>query len=666
MADIQQWRRRIQPTRSRTPYTPQEPDESDDYFSPTTPKRKLKPKLSSYFGHNQKSSLQEEFAPVTAELPSWPLEQLYPDPKAEQMIDSVMCRLMADPYEPLGVQHNSSLMAICEDYLKLRDEKCQLQRQLESELDSTQDLIAKFNAAENDWIEERDDYKEEVKRLEVLLAKNSKRGVAEVTLARQDSKLRNRNSQLGSRKETVFEFLEKTKRFEDAAWSGQRAMMKPPILQSPSDKDKRMSLRLAPKKSVTNIHADLPFGTPPLDTRFSLTNASALEQQARRQGRKRAATSSTITTSDDTFSTFSCEGDLLPDETITFGPAPSANVDDFSSIAQIAHAVARRRNVDPSTVLPQLLDLFDANGEAGRRNASMPINFGLASPKPAGSAKWPERSSSKHKTVISKASGFFHRLKPQLTVDTLAASFPAPTRRFSFEPGDDTRAVQDDIDASRRQHDLPQAVKDRILKKSASLAALNEHAAKTAALDRSASPALQQPLSPVAQSPPVSAPGSASLPPTDGRPPSRIPTPVFNSKARPRQEREDSASSLLTAIRVAEGSNRSNSMTSSTCYSPTGSIADPARASYPASAGAFPPSVLRTTSSKNLLEHTNILRTGSRNATPARSASAANEVSFQSKGHGQQTCVRNQPGYSQLSDINAPRQENIRPMDEDF
>ncbi|EME77861.1 uncharacterized protein MYCFIDRAFT_179337 [Pseudocercospora fijiensis CIRAD86] len=656
MADIQQWRRRIQPTRSRTPYTPHEPDESDDYFSPTTPKRKLKPKLSSYFGHNQKSSLQGAFGPIGAELPSWPLEQLYPDPKAEQMIDSVMSRVMADPYAPLDVQHNSSLMAIFEEYLSLRDEKVQLQRQLEAELDSAQDLIAKFNAAEHDWIEERNDYREEVKRLEVLLAKNSKRGVAEVTLARQDSKLRTRSSRVGSQKETVFEFLEKTKCFEDAAWSGQRAdakiaMMKAPILQSPSDKDKRMSLRLAPKKSTTNIHADLPFGTPPVDTRFSLTNASELEKQARRQGRKRAVTSSTISTSDDTFSTFSCEGVSLPDETITFGPPRSANADDFSSIEQIAYAVARRRNVDPSNVLPQLLDMFDANGEAGRRNASMPVNFDLASPKPAGSAKWPERSSSKQKTVMSKASGFFHRLKPQLTVDTLAASFPAPTRRFSFEPGDDSRAVQDDTDASRRQHDLPQAVKDRILKKSVSLAALNEQAAKTAALDRSVSPTMQQPLSPVAQSPPASAPGSASLPPTDGRPPSRIPTPVFNSKARPRQEREDSASSLLTAIKVADGSNRSNSITSSTCNSPPGSIADPARASYPASAGGFPPAVWRTSSSKNLLEHTNILRTGSRNATPARSASAANEVSFESKVHGQQTSVRNQPGCSQLSEI---------------
>ena len=229
MADIQQWRRRIQPTRSRTPYTPQEPDESDDYFSPTTPKRKLKPMLSSYFGHNPKSSLQEEFAPITAELPSWPLEQLYPDPKAEQMIDSVMSRIMADPYAPLDVEHNSSLMAIFEDYLKLRDEKCQLQRQLEAELDSTQDLIAKFNAAENDWTEERNDYREEVKRLEVLLAKNSKRGVAEVTLARQDSKLRSRKSQAASQKETVFEFLEKTKRFEDAAWSGQRGESNGPL-----------------------------------------------------------------------------------------------------------------------------------------------------------------------------------------------------------------------------------------------------------------------------------------------------------------------------------------------------------------------------------------------------------------------------------------------------
>lgn len=222
MTTIQQWRRGIQPTRSRTPYAPLETEEWDDYFSVTTPKRRLKPKLSSYFNHNQKLSVQEGIAPITAELPSWPLEQLYPDPKAEEMMDSVMCRIMADPYAPLDVRHNSSLMSIFEEYLKLRDEKRQVHQQLQEEMATVRSLISKFDTAETNWLEDLRDYKEEVKRLEVLLARASKRGVAEVTLARQDSKLRNRKAQVDGGRNTTLEFLEKTRHSEETAQSGQR------------------------------------------------------------------------------------------------------------------------------------------------------------------------------------------------------------------------------------------------------------------------------------------------------------------------------------------------------------------------------------------------------------------------------------------------------------
>ena len=77
------------------------------------------------------------------------------------------------------------------------------------------------------WQQERQDYKAEVKRLELLLAKG-KRGLAEVTLARQDSILRHgkqRSLSGDDTLETIFEFLEKTKRYEDSAWSSQRGIV---------------------------------------------------------------------------------------------------------------------------------------------------------------------------------------------------------------------------------------------------------------------------------------------------------------------------------------------------------------------------------------------------------------------------------------------------------
>lgn len=79
------------------------------------------------------------------------------------------------------------------------------------------------------WEDERRTFKAEVKRLELVIAKG-KRGVAEVALVRQDSLIRRRRQATtpddeDDGKETVFEFLEKTNRFEDPSWSGQRGTM---------------------------------------------------------------------------------------------------------------------------------------------------------------------------------------------------------------------------------------------------------------------------------------------------------------------------------------------------------------------------------------------------------------------------------------------------------
>lgn len=222
MADIQQWRRKIQPARSRTPATPfPDHEEPDDYFSTTTPKKRIKPKLSSYFGHNQKPSLQGDVATST-ELPAWPPDQFYPDPKPEEVLDEMMCTLMASLYKPLDPRHNSSLMLVFEAYRDLIDEKARLQQRLEAEVASNKALVAKLNMAEKDWEDERQDYKDEVKRLEVLLAKASKRGVAEVTLARQESRLHWHQSRGLHKKETIFELLEKSNLYDDKTWDSQR------------------------------------------------------------------------------------------------------------------------------------------------------------------------------------------------------------------------------------------------------------------------------------------------------------------------------------------------------------------------------------------------------------------------------------------------------------
>jgi hypothetical protein len=223
MADTQQWRREIQPARNRThaPTPVAELDEADDMLSPPTPKLRLKPKLSSYF--NQPSDPPPSTNDHAGlQLPKWSAGEVFPDPKPEEEMDAVMCHLMSNPFDNLDRQFNGSLMRIFESYTKLNEEKKELQQRLDTRTATCKAVASKFNMAMKDWEDEKQDYKDEVKRLEVLLAKAGKRGVAEVTLARQDSKLRSRNAGGLERKETIFEFLEKTKRIEDPSWINQR------------------------------------------------------------------------------------------------------------------------------------------------------------------------------------------------------------------------------------------------------------------------------------------------------------------------------------------------------------------------------------------------------------------------------------------------------------
>lgn len=215
-----------------------EPDQDVRSAAPTrpsTPKKGLRPKLSSYlsqsgpFGVASKSGPEPE--PVFADppphvFPSWAVEDTFPNPGAEQLVDTILCHLMSQPYDALDVRFNGSLLQIFEAYRDLLDQRDRLEKSLAEEVAIRQAERSAVQDLECKWEEEIQTYKAEVKRLEIVIAKG-KRGVAEVALVRQDSLIRRRKQATtpddeDDGKETVFEFLEKTKRFEDPAWSGQR------------------------------------------------------------------------------------------------------------------------------------------------------------------------------------------------------------------------------------------------------------------------------------------------------------------------------------------------------------------------------------------------------------------------------------------------------------
>lgn len=292
---------------------------------------------------------------------------------------------------------------------------------------------------------------------------------------------------------------------------------------SPSAKMRRLSRDL----EAANVQADLPSGTPPTAPR-ALVEATAFEEQ--NMG-KLSISEPKTSGSDDTFSTFSWPGDFLPTESADIDLINVAGTDnDFVAIKRIAQVLAKRRNIDVDTIMPKLLKLFAAQS---LQNTGLGIQLMEASPNDA-----PARKDTKVKT---KASGFFHKLRSQaLTIDTGLG------RRFSFEAGDDEALSAPAAETISLANNgmLPNAVRERLLRKCVSTSVLADFSNQKVPTQDSEGPR----LSPVQQSPTTL--GSLS----ESRPPSKIPTPTYGSGmlARPRQEREDSASSLLTAIKLSE------------------------------------------------------------------------------------------------------------------
>lgn len=197
---------------------------------------------------------------------------------------------------------------------------------------------------------------------------------------------------------------------------------------------------------------------------------------------------------------------------------------------------------------------------------------------------------------MTRASGFFQKLKPHVDA---SASQLAASRRFSFEPGDD---IVGKSFASPEQVSGIDGSKN--LRRSASLCSMSS------------------------------------------RTPSRIPTPVptYGAMSRPRRERDESMSSLLTVIkRSDDGNSRASSFYSSPSVCRDDFInASPCRDRNSTSEP-------RAKNSNNLIDHTNGLRgNGSREGRrSAKSSSLQGNINEHSNS---------------LPDINA-LQENRRPVE---
>jgi hypothetical protein len=359
----------------------------------------------------------------------------------------------------------------------------------------------------------------------------------------------------------------------------------------------KLSRKLTQKISKTSILAELPFGTPPPHIpSTSLLQASYMEDQARLLEERLAENQSQmkdelrVSFSDDTTSTFSCAGDLLPDESndkaLHFeGPSFEHMSDnDIEDIRQMAATISSRRGLDAESVMPRLLDLFrspEAPNDAHMHQSNEAHLQGVVTaPVAHTSGTMPARRP-------SHLMGFINRLRPQLSLDTLPE-----TRRFSFEVGDDSAPIG-------ATYQNPTS-RESLLRKSVSLSALPEATryvpVRSAHVD----------LSPTESSPTTSAGTS------DSKGTSKIPSPAYIATlAKPRQQREDSASSLLTAMRDSEYRGQRSSSAASSVYSSQSSHHVATDKSRMMSRTAHTqPSQAIVNRLEHLFDHTNAVRAG--------------------------------------------------------
>lgn len=302
------------------------------------------------------------------------------------------------------------------------------------------------------------------------------------------------------------------------------------------------------------------------------------------------------TCSDASFSTCSGNGDLLSDE----------DADTLlANLIRSSDAVLQGRECGPDAIIPQPTQPFNDRPHGNDSFVdARPINrppYARAPRPPIGS------SIAKQPTLKAKASEFLSKWRTPLRIDSSSES----VRRFSFEAGDDVDAAF----SAPPLEGLTTSVKDRLLRKSASTSFLFDISSTDAT-------AMQPTLSPIGQSP------TTSTSQLEERKSSKIPTPVYSaaSRARPRSERDSSASSLLTAIKCSdEESIRSISQSGSACSSPTAKQVNSERLSQgtEGTLRGTPRTEQWAIGGNPLIEHTNALRGNSFAVAAARAASTA-------------------------------------------
>ncbi|KAF2121955.1 hypothetical protein BDV96DRAFT_640028 [Lophiotrema nucula] len=262
------------------------------------------------------------------------------------VLQSVRSHISKLPTEPIPVQHHSGILRVFEDYRKVRAKK----ENIEDLLNVT---LGDFKRAEESWTASEDQYKAEIRRLELLIARGTS-GMAGLMRARQDSvikRTRRHTAYASNASETVPEFLSRGQlRHSFESREEQLSLHRP---SSPSETMASIS-----RKFASSSLDELPIGTPPSSER-EITLSRKVKSELNLSKMANFGTSNPDSQS--TYSDFSASGDQLPDErgnAMTQSTQPSTGHEKADDLHDLLSRVALQHGVDTEALLSHLVGVL--------------------------------------------------------------------------------------------------------------------------------------------------------------------------------------------------------------------------------------------------------------------------------------------------------------------
>ncbi|KAF2758276.1 hypothetical protein EJ05DRAFT_486320 [Pseudovirgaria hyperparasitica] len=399
MAD--QLRRLVKnPTRNKHPTQPQDGDKVSDSgssfspaFSPLPAPPRVRPtfgsRLSSMLGSKNDSAPNNSFAEDLNFSFSPPVDEFARiDPM--DLIEDIMSILFTEISKPLSPKYNGSLFKIFESFrnMKVENDKFKaLIAELQTQLKESNRLR---QVAENQYAEEEDGFKREIKRLELIICNGPQAGgISGVMHARQNSVIdRTRKHRYLALEAETLPFGE-----DDSCDSSQDRKGRQTSVRG-SHASVAGEVELSRRFSTFRAPADPTFIVGTLPTYKSTNPLVELDQVHLLE--------KAVNKADD--DGFSSDGDLLPDEiaerNLDMTPQ-QAQLAEKLAISELASLIARRKDLPVDQIISTMLEFLE-NGVLGSENG----NADVAKTFRGSGGRYDNRSTSSFQTQRSRPFSF--------------------------------------------------------------------------------------------------------------------------------------------------------------------------------------------------------------------------------------------------------------------